>query len=296
MLSLASFRYRNVLAEYGGPVAAIEMGTFPVRGRKLTLANASLNPGLTMRRSTTLFSATADGTGVHELPSVARHIAVSEAMERWAFSALVRSDMAAEYGFDVDPSTCGMSAFPGLISRQARKRSVLEAIERFSLMAWWEGRAKGRRFDTDWPGISAVAIDGPFGGVTVVVYARTQWGGYVYGHAAEESFTGAAERAILELARHEWVLRSWWLARLAGEPRTPSNVFEQRTLFFATEEGFEVFNRRVEQGASGTAPDIDVLCDCELPGPWSDYATVWRFALRPPSDGHVHGGKDYFFL
>jgi ribosomal protein S12 methylthiotransferase accessory factor YcaO len=296
MLSLAAFRYRNVLAEYGGPVARIEMGEFPVRGRKLLLANATLKPGLTRKTPCALFSSEADGTGVHQLPSVARHIAISEALERWAFSELVQSDRAADYGFDVDPSTCGMSAFPGLFGRQARRRSVLEAIERFTLMAWWEGRAEGRHFDTDWPGVSAVAIDGPFGGVTVVVYARTQWGGYAYGHAADESFSGACERAILELGRHEWVMRSWWLARVAGERRTPANRFERRCVHFATEAGFETFRRRLERRASGPMPKPEIICDAELPGPWDEYATVWRFALRPPSDGYLRGGDDYFFL
>jgi hypothetical protein len=295
MLSLAALRYRNVLAAFGGPVASIEMGEFPVRGRKLVLANATLKPGLTRKMPMSLFS-DADGTGVHQLPSVARHIAISEALERWAFAALVRSEQAEEFGFDVDPSSTGMSAFPGLIDRQARRRSVLEAIERYSLMAWWEGRAEGRRFDTDWPGISAVAIDGPFGGVTVVVYSRTQWGGYAYGHAADESFTGACERAIVELARHEWVLRSWWLAYVAGERKTPSNLFEKRCLHFASEEGHEEFMSRVGNRAIRRGPAPEVICDSELPGPWSDYATVWRFALRPPSDGHVCGGDGYFFL
>lgn len=295
MLSLAAFRYRNVLAAYGGPVAGIEMGEFPVRGRKLTLANATLKPGLTRKGPMSFFSS-ADGTGVHPIPSVARHMAVSEALERWAFSALVRSEKAEEYGFDVDPSSCGMSAFPGLIDRQARRRSVLEAIERFSLISWWDGRAEGRLFDTDWPGVSAVAIDGPFGGVTVVVYARTQWGGYAYGHAADESFSAACERAIVELARHEWVLRSWWLSYIAGERKTPSNIFEQRCLFFASDEGFELFQMRVNSRPAARMPDAEVICDSELPGPWSEYATVWRFALRPPSEGYLRGGERYFFL
>lgn len=295
MLSFAALKYRNVLAQFGGPVAGIEMGEFPVRGRKLVLANATLKPGLTRKMPMSLFS-DADGTGVHPLPSVARHIAVSEALERWAFSALVRSERADDFGFDVDPSSTGMSAFPGLIDRQARRRSVLEAIERYSLMAWWEGRVEGRRFDTDWPGVSAVAIDGPFGGVTVVAYARTQWGGYVYGHAADESFTGACERAIVELARHEWVMRSWWLATVAGERKTPSNIFERRVLHFASEEGHAEFQSHVNNRVARPAAAPEVICDSELPGPWSEYATVWRFALRPPSDGHIRGGDGYFFL
>jgi ribosomal protein S12 methylthiotransferase accessory factor YcaO len=295
MLSFAALKYRNVLTDFGGPVAKIEMGEFPVRGRKLVLANATLKSGLTRKGPMALFGA-CDGTGVHQTPSVARHIAVSEALERWAFSALIRSEQREEFGFDIDPTTSGMSAFPGLLDSQARRFAVLEGIERYSLMAWWEGRAEGRVFDTDWPGVSAVAIDGPFGGITVVVYARTQWGGYVYGHAAAESFTGASEKAIIELARSESVLRSWWLARIAGERKDATNIFERRCLHFATEAGHAEFLNRVHSKATGPAVNPEVICDSELPGPWSEYATVWRFALRPPSDGHIRGGDGYFFL
>lgn len=57
---------------------------------------------------------------------------------------------------------------------------------------------------TDWPGVSAIAIEGPFGGVTAA---------WAYGHAAEESFGAACKRAVGELARHEWVLRAANLRR-----------------------------------------------------------------------------------
>lgn len=295
MLSLASLRYRNVLAENGGPVERIETGEFPVRGRRVIQANARLIPGLTRPRQLSIYS-TADGTGTHPVASIARHKAISEAMERWAFHAVVCSDRAEEFGFDVDPSSNGMSAFPGLLPRQARRAALLEAVERYSLIAWWEGKVDGQLFETDWPGVSAVAIDGPFGGVTVVAFARTEWGGYAYGHAAEESFSGACERAIVELARHEWVLRSKWLAFAAGERQKPACIFEQRCLFFATEEGHEVFRERLHRSAAGRLPKPTVICDRDIPGPWDAYATVWRFALQPPSDGYIHGGERYFFL
>ncbi|HUR56434.1 MAG TPA: hypothetical protein VM029_01905 [Opitutaceae bacterium] len=295
MLSLASLRYRNVLSRDGGPVAGIEYGTVPVRGRQVTLANARLAPGLSPKRPMALFS-DADGTGTHRVPSIARHKAISEALERWAFHATVRSERAAEFGFDVDPSSNGMAAFPGLLPRQARRAAVLEAVERFSLISWWEGLAQGQLFDTDWPGVSAVAINGPFGGVTVVAYARTEWGGYVYGHAAEESFTGACERAVVELARHEWVLRAWWLAFVGGEKRVAHNIFERRSLYFASDEGHAAFLERVHGTARGAAPEPEVICDTDLPGPWDEYATVWRFALRPPTEGYIRGGERYFFL
>lgn len=295
MLTLASLRYRNVLRAHGGPIERIESGTFPIRGRRVVLANARLNPGLIQKGALALFS-DADGTGTDRVASVARHKAVSEAMERWAFHSLVRSDRAAEFGFDIDPSTTGMSAFPGLLRRQARRSAVLEAVERFSLSAWWEGRVEGRAFETDWPGVSAVAINGPFGGITVVVYARTEWGGYVYGHAAEESFGAACDRAVAELARHEWVLRSSWLAYVAGNKPTPTNIFERRCIFFASDEGHELFQQRLGASVIGTAPRPEVICDSDIPGPWDRYATVWRFALRPPSDGYLRGGERYFFL
>ncbi|HVU32756.1 MAG TPA: hypothetical protein VHE61_04930 [Opitutaceae bacterium] len=295
MLSLAAFKYRNVLAEYGGPVARIQMGEFPLRGRKVTLANVTLKPGLVLKGPMTMFNGAADGTGVDPVPSVARHMAVSEALERWAFSTLVRSERAKDFGFDIDPTSTGMSAFPGLFGRQARRRSVLEAVERFSIISWWDGKIAARTFDTDWPGVSAVAIDGPFGGVTVIVYARTQWGGYAYGHAADESFTGACERAIVELARNEWVLRSWWLSFIAGDRQLPSNIIERRCLFFASDEGHALFQEKVRQRPGEKGPAAEVICDAELPGPWDDYATVWRFALRPPTREYLRNEK-FFFL
>jgi hypothetical protein len=43
-------------------------------------------------------------------------------------------------------------------------------------------------------------------------------------------------------------------------------------------------------------PKPEVICDSDIPGPWDDYATVWRFALRPLSDGYLRGGKSYFWL
>jgi len=295
MLSLGSLRYRSVLASHGGPVAQIETGEFSVRGRRTMLANARLVPGLTRPRALSLYSS-ADGTGTDPSPVIARHKAISEALERWAFHAMVKSERAAEFAFDIDPSTCGMSAFPGLLRRQARHKAVLEAVERYSLMSWWEGSAAGRLFDTDWPGVSAVAIDGPFGGVTVIVYAKTDWGGYVYGHAAEENFSAACEHALTELSRHEMVMRGWWLGRVAGQKTVPTNIFERRCLFFATDEGHALFQERVAQKAVRPMQRPEVLCDDEIPGPWADYATVWRFAVRPPSDGYLRGGDRYFFL
>jgi hypothetical protein len=38
----------------------------------------------------------------------------------------------------------------------------MEAIERWSLFAWWEGRLGGRFLATPWPGVGAIEILNPF--------------------------------------------------------------------------------------------------------------------------------------
>src|ERR1043165_8125555 len=106
MLSLAALRYRNVLAAHGGPIDRIESGVFPVCGRRMIQANARLSVGLTPRRERSIYS-DADGSGTHPRASVARHMAVSEALERWAFHWTATSALAPQFGFDVDPSSNG---------------------------------------------------------------------------------------------------------------------------------------------------------------------------------------------
>jgi hypothetical protein len=100
----------------------------------------------------------------------------------------------------------------------------------------------------------------------------------------------------MELARHEWVLRARWLTCVGGGFSAPANIFEQRCIFFASDEGFELFQERLGTRVSGPAPRPEVICDRDIPGPWDQYATVWRFALRPLSDGYLRGGERYFFL
>jgi hypothetical protein len=294
MFSLASLRYRSVMASRGGPVERIELGEFPMFGRRLFQANARLRPGLVPRRRFQMYS-DADGTGSHASPMIARHMAVSETLERWAFHATVRSERREEFGFDVDETSNGMAAFPGLSAAPARRAAVLESLERFCLLHWWEGRIDGQLRDTEWPGVTALAFEPPLGGVAVLLFARSEWGFHVYGHAAAESFSRACERAMLELTRHEWVIRNRLLAVGAGQRVPITERLERRSWFFATEEGHELFRQRLARKASGPAPQPVVVCDREITGPWSDYTTVWRFVLQPPSRQFVEEGDRYFF-
>ncbi|ACB77518.1 YcaO-like family protein [Opitutus terrae] len=296
MLSLAAFRYRNVLKSDGGPIARIAVREFPVYGRRMYQANAWLADGVIPERRKFALYSDADGTGAADVPMVARYMAISEAMERWAFHVKVRADDRELYGFDLDESSNGMAAFPGMFPSQARKRAMLEAVERASVLAWWEGLLDGEVRPTEWPGISALVLPSPIGyGVTVLAFREVRPDTFAYGHGAATDFFGACERAVMELARHEYVLGLHRLSRGVTAEAAPSDLFERRALFFSSAEGHALFQARLQRKTTGRRFVARVAYDTELRGPWSDYAAVWRVLIDPPSRDFLADTERYFF-
>lgn len=283
------------MADRGGPVFQLETGEFPVLGRRIYQAKARLVTGLVPKRPLSLYS-DADGTGAHAVAIVARRLAISEALERWAYHGASASPENARFGFDVDPSSNGMAAFPGLTHRGARSAATLEAIERHCLLAWWEGMLDGARCETRWPTVAAVVLENPFGAVVVILYRQSEWGFCAYGHAAADTFAQACDKAVIELVRHEWVLRCRRV--LHGELTASTglaNVLERRSLFFALEEGHQLFLQRLARSGARPRPRPKVIADCAIEGPWTKYAQVWRFALEPPSRRFLDEDERYFF-
>jgi len=296
MLSLAAYRFRNVLQSEGGPIAQISVRDFAVYGRRMFQANAWLTDGLTPAGRKYALYSDADGTGAADVPMLARHKAVSEAMERWAFHAKVRSPDYELYGFDLDASSNGMAAFPGIFHSQARKHAILEAIERASVIAWWEGLHEGEVRATDWPGVNALVLPSPIGyGVTVLAFRECQPDVFAYGHGAAESFFGACERAVMELARHEYVLGLNRVSRGVSAHEEPSDLFERRALFFSSPAGHALFRERLERSVKGPTYTARIVLDTEIRGPWSQYATVWRVLIDPPSSDFLVNSEKYFF-
>jgi len=247
------------------------------------------------RRAGTLYS-DADGTGTAALPTVARYMAVSEAMERWAFHAKVRAPDRELYGFDLDESSNGMAAFPGFFPSQARKHAMLEAVERASIIAWWEGLHDGVLRDTDWPGVQALVLPSPIGyGVTVLAFRATPSGCFAYGHGAAESFFGACERAVMELARHDYVLGLHRVTRGMLANEAPPDLFERRALYFSSPEGHACFQERLQRRARNPRYTANIVHDTEIRGPWSQFAAVWRVLIDPPSTSFLSNTEKYFF-
>jgi hypothetical protein len=301
MLNLAPWRYRHIFAEHGGPITKIEFSEFPVLGQRCFQANAYLAPQLTgkVRPPLDLYS-NADGTGTHPSAMVARFMAISEALERWAFYVKVRDFDRDLYGFDRDASSNGMAAFPGLFPRQCRSKAYWEALERFCIIAWWEGQLPARVRPTAWPEVSAVQIDHPLGrGVMVILFKQCSPGGFFsYGHAAARNFGAACQRASIELCRNEYVLRCFRATRptftIADLPQL-MDIFERRLLYFSFPEGHARFQERLATRPLRQAEPPQVLFDGPILGPWSRYATIWRIAFNLPTDGYMNPKLEFFF-
>lgn len=296
MINLAALRYRHVLAEDGGPLERVSCREVSLLGGRWFEANAYLRAEHTAGVWRRQVFGSASGSGTDHSPLVARFKAISEAMERWAHWATFRSGDAARYGFDIDPSSNGMAAFPGLYARQARTAALMEATERFNLLNWWEGRLKTRAAESPFPGTDAFVIESDTPGVTVILHRRSQRGHHAFGHAARPTFATACEAAAVEMERHETAVGYYVLAgcgRVDGADGTMHPI-EQRSLFFASDEGHEIFQQRARGGSVGPRPRPRVLFDGVVPGPWENYAHVWRVLFEPPSLQFLSREPDYF--
>jgi ribosomal protein S12 methylthiotransferase accessory factor YcaO len=293
MLNLAAIKYRRALAESGGPIARIVSSPVSIFGRSIYQADAFLTPGLSPRKPAFEKCDEADGTGSSDSPQTARNMAVSEAIERWAFHSEFAGPNARRYGFDQDSSANGMAAFPGIFKTQARGRAHLEALELLSLVAWWNGHIDASPACSALPGIDILRLHHPadFGEV-VIVYRKSKSGHVSYGYAAGNSMAGATTRAVIELARNEFIITCH---KICGRTKPINNYLERRCLYFASPDGHQEFLARVEAGPTKAAPSWESLYDGEIAGPWSRYATVWRTALRMPTQDFLDPRLNFFY-
>jgi hypothetical protein len=294
--NLAAFRYRDVMSERGGPIARLDVFDSTQLGSRCFQANAYLRPEHVAWQSGGHVFSEANGTGSDASPMVARFKAVSEAIERWAHMDIVSSANPDRYGFDVDASSNGMAAFPGLFRRQARQAALMEAVERFNILSWWEGRLAATERDTKWPGIRAAVLCSDAPGITVILFRQSDHGYYSYGHAAADTFEAACEKAASELERHTYVVRSFALVH-AGVGALPLNAhpMERRSLFFSQPEGHELFLERLRSRPARSSACPRLVFDGAIPGAWDKYASVWRVVYEPPTQRHLTRTDNYFY-
>jgi hypothetical protein len=296
MFNLAAFRYRDVFASAGGPVERVEMADLWILGRREFLANAYLRPGLIGNRENRVMFSSANGSGVSSSPMVARFMAISEAMERWAHAQLHQAENPG-YGFEVDPSSNGMAAYPGVLRRQARRGALMEASERFNVLNWWEGRLPAAESATRWAGVRAATICSEAPGVTVILFKRTTEGHFAYGHGSAMDYDAACRKAVVEMERHALVVAHYVMVhagRIDEKLPADAHPIERRSLFFATDAGHELFLERLRSAPHKPAPKPRMVFDGPIPGPWTRYADVWRTVYEPPSDRFLGMEENYF--
>ena len=293
MFSLAAINYREILAKDGGPIERVSSGSIEVLGRQEHQANAYLSPGLIRGKPMMSVYGNADGTGSNRSAQVARHMAISEALERWAFWETSNGPDAAQFGFDVDNSTNGMAAYPGLFKGQARRRAYHEALERWALISWWSGHMRASIVGDAMLGVTALRLEhGAKFGEVALLFRRSAAGHVSYGYSAGSTFKTAVARAAVELARNEFVVGYY---KLRSAAREVPNCFERRCIYFAGEEGHAEFLRRVFDRKPHRTAEWSVKFDREVVGAWSKYATVWRVMPEMPSREYLDPKSSFFF-
>ncbi len=243
--NLATFKYRKVLSKHGGPVVRLDCHPKEIRQGEFGYeARAELSDGNCF------------GLGSHEIKEVATHKAISEALERWAFHEMKQSKHKSLFGFDLDPSTTGMAAYPGLFKTEARHLAYAEALERYAVLGWWnrELPAIARPYKKD---IEAAEIRTfHTNKVTAILWHRELNGHvYYYGFSSGENLCEACHRAEIEL---------WRKKKVTQYP-------ESHKFFLETME--------YTQKLHTTSKSPKLLVDEEIKGPWSKYTTVWRCLL-----------------
>lgn len=284
-LSLAPFFYARVHAAEDGPIQSLEARKSVRLEEEVYEAFATLKQDLVGgHEQASNFYGRFHGSGTAKNRPEAIYKAISEALERWAW---LGSQENKNLGLDLDNSTTGFAAFPGLGRRSPRSIAYHEATERWCVSAWWERKIDHRPLPAD-PTLSAgVILNSSIPGSVCVILWKDFAGFRAYGFAANSSVEEAKLKAKVELGRNILVLEHHKAA--GGEPGTRN---EERLLFFASEEGKSLFDQRLTETATGvSAPDL--LIDCPVIGPWSKYTHVWR-CLFHPKDLYDSGDKGYF--
>lgn len=300
MISLAPLRYARILLKHYGPIERLEYGRVQVGEETLYQANASLSSHLNLQRPALRIFGDADGTGTHQAAILARHKAISEAIERWAVYYLNQVGMTQLHGLAEDPSTTGVAAYPGLVARQARERAYAEAVERFCLVGWWEGDLRSRDLGLPRKDLEAIEIENPLSGHrVVVVWQKCRRGFYAYGFSGSRRLSEALWKAEVEMARATDALSGYFRDNpgfVMDDLSTVDHILERRVLYFSQPEGHREFRTRIESSAKSTEwRRLKPLVDGEIPGPWSRYATVWRVLFPMPTRAYLNRHSSFFY-
>lgn len=250
-------------------------------GSPVFTSNAYLKAELTpaWKEKNQLYSS-CDGSGTSKYKNEAVFKAISEGLERLAF---YQNFTTSNLGFDIDCSTNGIAAYPGLFRSYTRELAHCEAVERWTMAEFWKGNMGVKSLHSTTYG-NIVTFQQTSRIQTVLIYHDFYLGGKpirVYGFAASKDKRSALFRARVEMSRNLEVLKS----TPANLKRESLNLLEKRLLFFSQSEGANLFNEVLARSQSISAPiqEPQILIDTPIEGPWSKYCHVHRVLLHGTS-------------
>jgi len=302
MSLLAPFFFRNLEHHSSKVFEKIHVSQEEIFGARFYHASAKLNsPGAFLQDVPILKNevyGNFHSSGSSAKKPIAVYKAISEGLERLAYYQCVNSN---NYGFDVDPTTNGMAAFPEFFYLNSKKNAKSEAAERFVLIALNEGSVDIRRIDSSGiklkleKDIDFYMVEHPILSASTFIlshYYDQEEAIHCYGFCNSHSLDAAFERSIVELYRNWTVLR----ARKKRHDNAPESIWEKRLVFFSTQSGWNTFKKLVSKPRM-SRPDIPKInFNGPVIGPWTKWAKVWRHSYKLPSKRYLTGDEDYFFF
>jgi hypothetical protein len=291
-VNLAAWKYRNILTVDGGPVQNISTRPIVTNDALVGYESFAFLEPKNRKNFESGYSlyGSADGCGFGPNKSISVYKAISESIERWAYYDCITDCSSGKYGFDVDSSTTGMAAFPGLTPRSVRNAAYHEAIERWAVSEWWEGYLPMRTVAEN-----VYSISTPFAeSQTLIIKRSVEISGKCYscfGFASDINRGLALGRAMVELNRNIFNLRNF-----INLKHVSRELYERRLLYFAS-TGLQKFNSRVASAHSmKVVPKRPkLLVDKMIDGEWSKYAWVWR-CLFEKKNGYNGNDLEYFLF
>jgi len=295
-----------------GPVTSIISAPYPsFWSRVLWHSSATLHPDLKLSPGARVLESCGSGWSGDKQESQCK--AVTEAVERWAFSYYQKFPDKA--GLALDNTSTGFAALPGTFDQaQLYVNAYCEALERWTLNSIWDNSSiplnsvalkrgpliemfskfKGRLhcFKTIFD-VSDLDFFAKKEAAFFFCIFETSTGGAIPGSACGIDEEKTLQRALVEALIHTRVLN-----RLKEyPPDSLKDILERRILFFGNDPaGFAKVKERIDSGASNPPPaKPPMVFSKQLPGPWNPEILVHRVILKD-SLPFSSGGAERFVI
>lgn len=290
-MNLAPFYYRNLIENKQIISDVIFYNVTLLDGKKLIEASTTLNQKLRPSYiSVSEIYSKSDGGGTSKNKNVAIYKSLSEALERWAFYDKVDSDESHKYAFDINPSTCGMAAFPSLTSARAKENAMMEAVERFAIHQFNFMKLPIVKHHCEVSKLSHYEIITPFDNLHVSLLMYDNAGQFLYSFACRKHLNESFEHALVELARNMRVTK-----KIFNKKIELTGISDKRLQFYSSDEGKDKFESLLGNAPRNISVKATLICNTEITGPWSKYTKVWR-TLFADSYAQDHNDETYFMF